>query len=399
MIKNIFGIVMISFVLFSCGNESTIDDVEDEEGIETESNLPDNFSISGTIDHAARQNLYLEAMTQQGVVKVAATQLDEYGKFKLAGNIPGLGIYQLRLGDQGEELIVLTLLPDDNITLNASKETFISSPELSGGTWTKAMTEYTPIFAKFHKEQEELQKLKGKIDDSDLTKRFIAIKKPVDDFSKKVMISDPSNPYNIVLSSAITPQMGFEDWDPKNLTILANVAAAFEKSYPDAKMTEAMVTQTAQVEMMYNQFVGNEASVGKIAPEIALPRPNGSLLKLSSLRGNYVLIDFWAAWCGPCRRENPNVIRLYNQYKDKGFTVYSVSLDENKEAWLGAIASDGLVWPNHVSDLKRWNSPIVQAYQIQGIPHTVLVDPKGKILAIGLRGAELEQKLNELLSK
>lgn len=389
---------MLSFVLFSCGDESTIEDAE-AEGSEAQADLPDNFTLSGTIDHAARANLYLEAMTQQGVVKIAATQLDEYGKFKLTGNIPGLGIYQLRLGDQGDELIVLTLLPDDNITLKASKETFISSPELSGGTWTKAMTGYTPIFAKFHDEQEKLQRLKGKISDEELTKRFLAIKKPVDDYSKKVMTSEPSNPYNIVLSSAITPQMGFDDWDPGNLTILANVAKAYEKTYPGAKMTEAMVQQYTQVETMYNQHLGNDVAVGKNAPEIALPRPNGSILKLSSLRGNYVLIDFWASWCGPCRRENPNVIRLYNQYKDKGFTVYSVSLDENKEAWLGAIASDGLVWPNHVSDLIRWNSPVVQAYKIQGIPHTVLVDPKGKIIDIGLRGAELEQKLKDIFSK
>ncbi|MCJ8289022.1 MAG: TlpA family protein disulfide reductase [Flavobacteriales bacterium] len=398
MIKNIFGLFILSLVLFSCGDEATIDPLEDD-ATDQESALPENFSISGIVDHAARQNLYLEAMTQQGVVKIAATQLDEYGKFKLSGNIPGLGIYQLRLGDQGDELIVLTLLPDDKITMKASKESFISAPKLSGGTWTKAMTEYTPIFAKFHKEQEELQRLKGKISDEELTKRFIAIKKPVDEFSKSVMTSDPGNPYNIVLSSAITPQMGFESWDPANLDILANVARAFEESYPGAKMTEAMAQQAAQVETMYNQHIGNVAMVGKNAPEISLPRPNGSQLTLSSLRGNYVLIDFWASWCGPCRRENPNVIRLYNMYKDKGFTVYSVSLDENKDAWLGAIAADGLVWPNHVSDLSRWNSPIVQAYQIKGIPHTVLVDPKGKIINIGLRGAELEQKLNEIFSK
>lgn len=399
MIKYILGIFMLGFVLVSCGDDATIEDADAEETTEEQSDLPDNFSISGTIDHAARANLYLEAMTQQGVVKIAATQLDEYGKFNLKGNVPGLGIYQLRLGDQGDELIVLTLLPDDKITLKASKEDFIKSPQLSGGTWTKAMTDYTPIFAKFHVEQDQLQRLKGKISTEELTKQFLAIKKPVDDFCKKTMIAEPSNPYNIVLSSAITPQMGFDDWDPKNLTILANVAKAYEAKYPGAKMTEAMVTQYTQVEMMYNQHLGNDVAIGKNAPEIALPRPNGTTLKLSSLRGNYVLIDFWASWCGPCRRENPNVIRLYNQYKDKGFTVYSVSLDENKDAWLGAIAADGLVWPNHVSDLIRWNSPVVQAYKIEGIPHTVLVDPKGKIIDIGLRGAELEQKLKDIFSK
>ena len=203
MIKNIFGIFILSAFLFSCGDEPVIDEVE-EDTIEEETKLSDNFSISGTIDHGSRQNLYLEAMTQRGVVNIATTQIDEYGKFDLSGNIPGLGIYQLRLGDQGDELIVLTLLPDDNITLNASKETFVSSPELSGGTWTTAMTEYTPIFSKFHNEQEELQKLKGTISDEELTRRFVEIKKPVDDFSRDMMISEPNNPYNIVLSSSLS---------------------------------------------------------------------------------------------------------------------------------------------------------------------------------------------------
>lgn len=397
MIKHFLGFFLLSVVLFSCGDETTVEDGS-EDGTEQEK-LEDNFTISGTIDHAARSNVYLEAMTQRGVVNVATAQLDEYGKFKLTGNIPGLGIYQLRLGDQGDQLIVLTLMPDDNIKLKASKDEYMKTPKLSGSSWTAAMTAYTPVFAKFHDAQDELQKLKGTISDEELMKRFVKIKQPVDAFCQKAMTEEPGNPYNIILSSALTPQMGFEEWDPKNLQILKEVSTAFQEKYPGAKMTEAMVQQAAQVEMMYNQHLSNDAVPGKMAPEIALPRPNGSILSLSSLRGNYVLIDFWASWCGPCRRENPNVIKLYNKYKNDGFTIYSVSLDENKEAWLGAIAADGLVWPNHVSDLTRWNSPVVQAYQIQGIPHTVLIDPQGKILNIGLRGAELEQKLKDIFKK
>ncbi len=387
---------MLSTLLISCGDDAAISEVDEDEPQEEQ--LPDNFSISGIIDHAARQNLYLEAMTANDVViKVAATQLDEYGKFTLKGNIPGFGIYQLRLGE-GDQLIALTLMPDDKIQLKSAKESFVSSPVLTGGKWTKVMTDYTPIFAKFHEQQAELQKLKGKISDAELTKRFVAIKKPVDEYSKKIMISDPSNPYNIVLSSSITPQMGFDEWDPTNLVILNGVADAFLVAYPGEKMSEAMGRQAAQIQMMYDKHVGNIAQVGKTAPEIAMPKPDGSLLRLSSLKGKYVLLDFWASWCGPCRRENPNVIRLYNQYKDKGFTVFSVSLDENKDQWTSAITADALVWPNHVSDLSRWNSPVVEAYGIEGIPHTVLLDKTGKIMAVGLRGAELEQKLNEIFS-
>jgi peroxiredoxin len=136
-------------------------------------------------------------------------------------------------------------------------------------------------------------------------------------------------------------------------------------------------------------------SVGQPAPEIELPAPDGTLVKLSDLKGKYVLIDFWAAWCKPCRQENPNVVKLYNQYKDKGFEVFGVSLDRTKDDWVKAIADDGLTW-THVSDLKYFNSVAAELYQIEAIPATYMIDPDGKIIAKDLRGPSLESKLAEL---
>jgi len=140
------------------------------------------------------------------------------------------------------------------------------------------------------------------------------------------------------------------------------------------------------------------ANVGSDAPEINLPTPSGEQLALSSLKGKYVLLDFWASWCGPCRQENPNVVKTYAKYKDSGFEILGVSLDKDKNAWIKAIENDKLSW-KHVSDLQYWNSVAAQAYGVNAIPMTFLVGPDGKILAKGLRGPSLEKYLADLFKK
>jgi thiol-disulfide isomerase/thioredoxin len=138
--------------------------------------------------------------------------------------------------------------------------------------------------------------------------------------------------------------------------------------------------------------------VGQVAPEISLPNPEGQIQNLSSLRGKLVLIDFWASWCGPCRKENPHVVAVYNKYKDKGFTILSVSLDSNKDRWVQAIQKDGMEW-HHVSDLKGWSSSAASLYGVRSIPATFLVGKDGKIIATNLRGAALENQVKKSLGK
>jgi len=145
--------------------------------------------------------------------------------------------------------------------------------------------------------------------------------------------------------------------------------------------------------------------VGQTAPEIELPDTAGKKIKLSSLRGNYVLVDFWAAWCRPCREENPNLMLAYETYSRKkmedgaGFKILSVSADENAGAWKRAIYDDLLRGPIHVSDLNGWNSPVMADYGVRSIPHNVLIDPEGKILAVKLRGSALHEELEKHTEK
>lgn len=172
----------------------------------------------------------------------------------------------------------------------------------------------------------------------------------------------------------------------KEMASLVDIADRLGKARPTHPQVQQFVNNLQRLQGV------NE---GAMAPEINLATPAGPTLALSSLRGKYVLIDFWASWCGPCRRENPNVVKTYATYKDKGFEIFGVSLDQNREAWLKAIETDKLVW-KHVSDLQYWNSAGAQAYQVNSIPQTFLVDPTGRIIAKGLRGAALDNYLAKL---
>jgi peroxiredoxin len=166
-----------------------------------------------------------------------------------------------------------------------------------------------------------------------------------------------------------------------------SLAMVFEKAMPDSKYSKQFVDNVKKQQKL---------SVGKEAPNFALTNPNGEEVALQSLRGKYVLIDFWASWCRPCREENPNVVKMYKKFKNKPFEILGVSLDNDKFKWTQAIDKDGLIW-KHVSDLKGWESSAAELYKVSAIPATYLIDKDGKIIAKNLRGKELEAKLNEIL--
>ena len=164
------------------------------------------------------------------------------------------------------------------------------------------------------------------------------------------------------------------------------VAEKLKKEWPDYSQADNFVSYVDKMKLL---------AIGQPAPEISLPNPEGKIVPLSSMKGKYVLVDFWAKWCGPCRMENPNVVNAFQKYKDKGFTVYGVSLDRNREDWMQAIQQDKLTW-THVSDLKYWQSEAAKTYNITAIPFSLLLDPNGVIIDKNLRGAELHQKLEEI---
>ena len=180
----------------------------------------------------------------------------------------------------------------------------------------------------------------------------------------------------------------------ENQKYLTDINNAIENANQQKKFL-AQEEDRAIQELDQRKKLGLE--IGAKAPEIALSDVNGKIIKLSSLQGNIVLIDFWASWCRPCRAENPNVVKLYNKYKNKDFTIYSISLDQDRKKWIDAINQDQLSWPNHVSELKGWKSTPGIQYGVSSIPKTFLIDKDGIIIGYDLRGSTLEKKLSELL--
>ena len=354
-----------------------------------------NFSISGNISGAGGFRIYVEAPSDQGMIPVADTLINSDGSFKINGNVPGLGFFLLRLGENKENVIQVTIEPNNNISLNTTLENFKFKPNMSGPAWTTVLNKHQEILSVFEIEQQTLIANEKSASKEEINAAFQNAKKKVENFAKRNMINDPGNAYNIVLSMALLPTTSFDQWDAENLKVLEAVAQGFESKYNGQPAAKTIRSQVDRIQSAYNQY--SSTTNGSItAPEITMKNPDGKIINLSDLRGKIVLIDFWASWCGPCRQENPNVVRLFKKYQSKGFTIFSVSLDEDINAWKSAIQKDGLIWPNHVSDLKGWKTPLINTYGFDAIPFTLLINKEGKVIGTNLRGEQLEQKLAQL---
>ena len=179
-------------------------------------------------------------------------------------------------------------------------------------------------------------------------------------------------------------------WHSDNdIALMDSLVASYKKNYPYSSLTQQIDNKVARIK---------RTALAATAPNFNALDNLGNVVQLSSFAGKYVLLDFWASWCPPCRQESPTLVRLYNAFKDKNFTIISISVDDNKEKWLAAVQKDGLVWPN-VSELDGWKSPLATLYNVSAIPNSFLLDKEAKIIAKNLRGKDLESKLVELMGR
>lgn len=365
---------------------------------ENEEEIKNNFEISGVVKGAANKKIFLVSTNPEGNQKeMAKAIIDGNGNFQLIGHIDQFDAFQLILENESK-VLELVIAPKDNIKINTSYQKFDIEPKISGVSWAKQANEFTKLKNDFLAKQNAFRKENPGITKEESQVFLDNIMKELDSNAVQLVKQNKKSDFNLVLFSFLAPIQSMDDWDPTHLTLMQEVVSNLKAKYAESPRVQMIEQQTGQIERIYQEELMMKE--GKMdAPDFTLKTPEGKEIKLSMLKGQFVLIDFWASWCGPCRQESPNVVRLYNQYKADGFTVFSVSLDDNADKWKQAIQKDGLVWPNHGSDLQGWKTPLTQLYGFNSIPHTVLVNKEGKIIGRGLRGDALESKLKKIFNK
>lgn len=343
----------------------------------------DVISISGEIHNPG--NLKVVAF-YEGDRKLDSVFLSDQNKFKFEREATQPRLLSVQVGKNKYPVI---LSPGENVVFSADLQNHPEKYDVEGSELSKALQDFAPIKQRKDFLEDSLQ--------SDFLKRI----NNKSEAEIESMRAEYLSKYKESMAYYSTEAVSYADKQP-------NLAGFYAMSTLDAEVAEEELI--AYADKIKGDYLDNRTviqfkeevdklrklAIGQPAPEFEGYTPNNKTVKLSDYKGKYTLIDFWASWCVPCRKENPNLVRIYNTYKDKGFTILGVSLDNNPGSWMRAIEDDQLPWTN-ISDLKAWTSNLIIDYRIKAIPSSVLVDPKGIIIAKNLRSSELNAFLSGIL--
>ncbi len=370
--KKIILFLLAAPLLFACDNTNK-----------------DKASVSGNISNLKENTvLFLDFMSATTIAPFDSTIVDDKGYFSFGKEINKSGYYRLRINKQN--FVNLILNKGEKPIINGNGDNLMATYTIEGSNESTKLQEFNKIYKQNITTQDSLGKIyQANQNDTillvELQKKRTKAMKDMNDSFVKLINKNPASLVSLAATDLLNPD--------ENLATLEKVDAALAKKMPNTDYYQKFHQKMERLKQL---------AIGSVAPELTLAGRDGNMISLSSLKGNTVLIDFWASWCSPCRRENPNVKVAYTKYHDKGFEVFSVSLDglpqqdNPKQDWINAINKDGLIWKNHVSDLKGWSSLAVSTYGFQSIPFTVLLDKEGKIIAKNIRGEELQQQLKKI---
>ena len=377
-------IMIITFILILCSCKKT------------------SVEISGKLVNAIRgEFLYLAELKANRIKTVDSLQVPANGKFSFRREIKIPTFYVLKINNNNFFMILTE--PGEKLRMTAGFDSVNRPVSISGSKGTQKMIEYNRALRNVIDKRSRLSEIYSQNADSpDLQKVMQSLDSMAQQYLNEINVYTKKyiddNLTSLVSLVALYQQVSPRTYvlNPvKDIKYFVKVDSSLFSLYPESEPVKALHDQVQTLVESLNAKEGKNLLLqsGVEAPEINLPSPDGRMIKLSSTRGNIVLLDFWASWCNPCRIENPNLVHAYDMYHGKGFQIYQVSLDKTKEDWLKGIENDKLSKWIHVSDVKYWNSVVVPLYKIESIPFNLLLDKEGKIIATNLRGEKLLAEL------